>query len=230
MKKKILLILACIIAMVMLCASMITCSAAEISETEVLREEIDAVNESNTDSTQHTVFSRVWEYCITNKTEVLGLSGDAVIFVLAIFVKLRNDKRTKGIESDLKIVKGDASGTAQSQSVVVGAVNGMIDGYNNMRDSYEKYGHTEEDRNKLIGAVMVQNTAILEILSTVYVNNKNMPQGVKDLVNLKYANCLKELGDDKMLCAIVESVREKVGKRIEETVEEPKEDTEAMEV
>ena len=74
MKKKILLILACIIAVIMFCASTLTCFAVEVSETAVA------------EPAQHTVFSRVWEYCIANKTEILGLTGDAVIFILAIFV------------------------------------------------------------------------------------------------------------------------------------------------
>ena len=180
----------------------------------------------------HTLVSRVWEYFEANKTEILGLAGDAVIFLLAIFVKIRNDKRTKGIASDLKIVKGDAKGTADAQSSVVDAVNGMIEGYNGMRSSYEEYGNTERDRNKLVGAVMVQNTAILEMLSTVYVNNKNLPQGVKDLINLRYSNCLKALGNDETLCAIVETVREKICTSTESTEEsaEMKEESGVMEV
>lgn len=241
MKKRILLILACVISVIMLCVIPLTCFAAEASETETLTEEIptedtaeieenapedapaDAPSETpapSTNSTTHTIFTRIWEYCVENKTEMLGLAGDAVIFILAIFVKLRNDKRTKHIESDLQIVKGDASGTASSQNSVVSAVNNMIVGYNGMRESYEKYESTETDRNRLVGAVMVQNTALLEILTTVYVNSKNLPQGVKDLINLKYANCQKALGDDKLLCAIVESVREKVGTNMEAEKEE----------
>ena len=126
-------------------------------------------------------------------------------------------------------MKADAGGTASSQVSVVSAMNGLIGGYNQMYESYEKYGQTEEDRNKLIGAVMVQNTAILEILSTVYVNSKNMPQGVKDLVNLKYANCLKAIGDDETLLAIVSAVREKVSASSESDTENEKEETTAME-
>lgn len=236
MKKRILLILACTISVIMLCASPLTCFAAEATDAEAPTDEIvtegsaeiedapvDAPAETPAPSTStapHTIFTRVWEYCVANKTEVLGLAGDAVIFILAIFVKLRNDKRTKHIESDLQIVKGDASGTASSQTSVVSAVNNMIIGYNGMRESYEKYENTETDRNRLVGAVMVQNTALLEILTTVYVNSKNLPQGVKDLINLKYANCQKALGDDKLLCAIVESVREKVGTNMEAEKEE----------
>ena len=235
MKKRILLILACMISVVMLCAGSLTCFAAEATDAEIPTDEIvteesaEVENEATENApvetpapslTEHTLFSRVWEYCVANRTEMLGLAGDAVIFILAIFVKLRNDKRTKHIESDLQIVKGDASGTASSQTSVVSAVNDMIIGYNGMRESYEKYENTETDRNRLVGAVMVQNTALLEILTTVYVNSKNLPQGVKDLINLKYANCQKALGDDKLLCAIVESVREKVGTSMEAEKEE----------
>lgn len=240
MKKKILLIFACVICVTLLCASSLTCFAAETSETENPTEELPIADtaertenitetapaETTSQSTApYTLFTRIWEYCVDNKTEMLGLAGDAVIFILAIFVKLRNDKRTKDIASDLKIVKGDAAGTASSQTSVVDVVNNMIVGYNGMRESYEKYENTETDRNRLVSAVMVQNTALLEILTTVYVNSKNLPQGVKDLINLKYANCQKALGDDKLLCAIVESVREKVGTNMEAD----KEETEATE-
>lgn len=80
-------------------------------------------------------------------------------------------------------------------------------GYSELRASYERYGETENDRNRVTGAVLAQSSAILEILQLVYANSKNMPQGVKDLVNLKYANTLKTLGDDEQLLAIVEAVR-----------------------
>jgi hypothetical protein len=63
----------------------------------------------------------------------------------------------------------------------------------------------------VVGAVLATNTAILEILTMVYTNSKNLPQGVKDLVNLKYANCLKTLDDDEKVKAIVTAVRENIG-------------------
>ncbi len=187
---------------------------------EPLDEEAPTSDAPTEETASHTLLSRVWEYCNENRAEMLGLGGDALIFVLALFIKIKNDKKMKLAAADLKIIKGDASGTALSQSSVVGAVNGMIDGYNSMKTAYEKYEGTEEDRNKLVGAVMVQNTAILEILSAVYVNNRNLPQGTKDLVNLRYARCLEALGNDEALAAIVESVREKLnGVEAEESTE-----------
>lgn len=209
MKKRGLLVLACMISAIMLCTGLLTCLAAE--DTEPLSAEYVTANETTETATQPTIVSRIWEYCQENETKLLTLAGNAVLFVSSLVIKHFSDKKTKSLAADLKIVKGDAAGTALAQTSVVGAMNGLIEGYNGMRQSYERYEGAEDDRNRLIGAVMVQNTALLEILATVYVNSKNLPQGVKDLINLKYANCQKALGDDQTLLAIVESVREKIG-------------------
>ena len=153
-------------------------------------------------------FSRVWEYCVDNKTEILTIVGDGLLVALGVIVKLRNDKKTKDIATNLKIVQKDSSGTLMSQTAVVKAVNEMIGGYQDMQGAYEKNQHDESIRNRIIGAVMIQNTAILQILNRVYINNKNLPQGVKDLVNLDFANCLKALEDDEACAAIVDTVKQ----------------------
>ena len=192
----------------MLCVSPLPCFAEKATEESSYTETLPVQTET-TDTP--TIVSRVWEYVTENKTEMLGLAGDGLILVLCFVMRHVFKKSTKNIAADLSIVKGDAAGTATAQTAVVGAVNHMIDGYNDMRNSYEKYQTVEDDRNKLVGAVMVQNTAILDILLSVYVNSKNLPQGVKDLVTLKYVKCQKALEDDETLLAVVESVREKIG-------------------
>lgn len=68
--------------------------------------------------------------------------------------------------------------------------------------------------------MVTQSYAILEILHTVYANSKNIPQGVKDLINLKYANCLKQLSDDKELLAIADSVRNIIGVDVKTAAED----------
>lgn len=83
-------------------------------------------------------------------------------------------------------------------------------GYAELHAAYEKYGETENDRNRVTGAVLAQSAAVLEILQLVYANSGKLPQGVKDLINLKYANTLKTIGDDKQLLAIVAAVRDNI--------------------
>jgi hypothetical protein len=82
------------------------------------------------------------------------------------------------------------------------------------QEAYEKYGETEDDRNRVIGAVMEQSAATLEILQFAYANSAKLPQGIKDVINLKYANTLKTLASDEDLIEIVKSVRTKINEGI----------------
>lgn len=168
----------------------------------------DGVTED--EGVHHTLLARVWEYVVTHKAELIAMAGDAAILMVVFALRSILKKKTSDISTDLKTVKGDASGTRSQQGLVTDAINGLIGGYNEMRASYDKYETVEDDRNRLVGAVMVQNTAILDILQTVYANSKNLPQGVKDVITLKYANALKTLQNDEILRAIVDSVHEKV--------------------
>lgn len=172
----------------------------------------------------NTIFTRVWEFVEKNKTEVVSAAGSGLVLIVSAIVKAANSKENRKLSELLNTIQGDTQGTNKAQSSLIGVVNQMISGYNVMKESndylktgyedmktaYEINATREDDRNRLIGAVMVQNTALLEILSSVYVHNKNLPQGVKDLIILKYANAMKALSDDEILCAIVESVREKI--------------------
>lgn len=215
--KKIIKFLLCFV-LVFTILSPITAFAAEVSASE---EEI----------TGNDIFSRVWEFVEANKSEVVSAAGSALLLIAGAISKAGNSKENKKLGEQLNIIQGDTQGTTKAQSSIIDVVNQMIIGYNEMKESngYLKNGYEdmksayeinalkEDDRNRLIGAVMVQNTALLEILSSVYVHNKNLPQGVKDLVVLKYANVQKALSDDELLIAIVESVREKVN--FEEIIE-----------
>jgi hypothetical protein len=165
----------------------------------------------------NTFFTRVWEFVENNSTAVISAAGSGLVLVANAIMKAANSKSAKQTSEQLVSLMKDTGS-------VVDVINQMIVGYNSMKDSnehlehgyadmkaaYEENALKEDDRNRLIGAVMVQNTAILEMFASIYVHNKNLPQGVRDLVILKYANTLKALDDDAMLCSIVEAVREKI--------------------
>jgi hypothetical protein len=151
-------------------------------------------------STYHTLFTRIWEFVTANKSDLFTVIGSLILIIFNIVSRNRDKKSDKKTNESIN-----------SMRMVVGAANGLISGYNNMKDSYDKYGQTEDERNRITGANLVTNMAILEILVSVYSNSKNLPQGVKDIVNLKYANCLKQLDDDAQLVAIVNAVRNNIG-------------------
>lgn len=204
--KKLILFFITIVIMLSLCTSV--CFAAEDEtillpiETEPVAVETEVVDEEAVETTEtlHTLFQRLVEYVEAYKAEILGVLGDGIILIVALLIKSR-----------ATFIKNAATKTNDSQNSVVAVVNNMVEGYNTLTKSYETYGNTENDRNRVVGAVLATNTAILEILTLVYANSKNLPQGVKDLVNLKYANCLKTLDDDEKVKAIVMAVRENIG-------------------
>jgi hypothetical protein len=183
------------------------------------------------ESVAPTVFTRVWEFVENNTQETLSIVGTVSLLIMNLILKHSGTKTSKETKIALENITGDVGMTLGGQQSVVEVVNRLIDGYNELskrydalKESYDKYGMTEDERNRVSGAVLATNTAILEILTTVYTNNRNLPQGVKDLVNLKYANCLKSLEDDERLIAIVEAVRTNIG----ETAESAKKDEVAL--
>ncbi|MBQ8372052.1 MAG: hypothetical protein IJX38_03840 [Clostridia bacterium] len=216
--KKIFTVL-CIIMALLLCLS-VPCFAAEAEDVpEVPEVSTDTVPEAAPEEAEtHTVFTRLWEFVNQYKGEVLTLIGDAALIIIAIYMKLRGGKGTKEINAALTKIKEETGLSLSNQGNVVDVINNLIDSYNaqaaeyaRLKEAYEKYGATELDRNKVIGALAAEVATVLDILSTVYVNNKNLPQGVKDLVNIKYANCLKALENDGELASVVKAVRAAIG-------------------
>jgi len=239
MKKKILSIF-CVLLVLMLCFAPLTCFAAEATEAEGgVTEDTDMTPtpdapENTEDEEYHTIFTRVWEYVVENKTELLGILGDGIILVLAFLVKMGADKKNKRIADAVAEVQKTTGLNLSNQQDVVTVVNGMIESYNKLeaeykafKETYDKYGQTEIDRNKVIGALAAEVNAVLEILTTVYANSKNLPQGVKDLISIKYANVLKALESDEELASVVKAVRILAGASDNTTaVEDTTEDTE----
>ena len=204
MKKIILTMLFCIVIVTTLCAFPV--AAEDVTEAAETYEVIDAAIDP-------TLFTRIWEFVGQYPEETVTVVGTLTLAVMNFFIKKGNVKNSKDTKKLLDVAKETLGG----QNAVVGVVNDMIEGYNGlaqkyeaMKEKYDLYGATEDERNRLVGAVLATNTAILEILATVYPNSK-LPQGVKDIVNLKYANCLKMLDDDTQLRAIVEAVRSNIG-------------------
>ncbi len=178
---------------------------------------------SSGESTYQDIFTRVYEWVKVNKSDVISGAGSLAVLIFSAIAKKANSKKNEELERMISEVGADASGTAKNQKSLIESYNTMAAGYNEMRAAYEKNGSVEDDRNRLVGACLVTVTALLEMNSTVFVHNKNIPQGVKDLVVQEYANTKKALSDDELLRAVVESVREKIT-FTEEAPEDEKQD------
>ena len=143
------------------------------------------------------------------RAEIFTIAGNVIVLVFSAALRVIGSKENKRLDESLEATR----------EPVVGAVNDMIEGYNAMSKGYDERKVIEEARDRAIAVVMAQNTFIIETLQTVYANSKNLPQGVKDIINLKYAKCLKVIGDEETLNRLADVFRSelaKVGENISE--------------
>ena len=183
--KKIILFALC--AFILISVFGTICLATEPATADVPTEETTEAND---------IFTRIWEFVTEYKGEVLSIVGDTGIITTVAYVlfKLASYKKT-----------------LQNQSDIVGVVNKLIDSYNALAEeheklmaTYEKYEEGETERSKAISVMTVELNALLEIISSVYVNSK-LPQSVKDMVSVKYAKCLKAIESDENLSAVLKA-------------------------
>lgn len=149
------------------------------------------------------VFSRAWEYFDENKATVFEFAFSSVILVILWIVKKTQAK----LKNDISITNNNSSIVATSQDGINTVVNAMIEGYNAFKTDFAKMKDSEDQRDRQIAAMVITNTAILEIMSRVFPNSKNLPQGTKDLVNITYANAMKSITDDAMLESLVNAAK-----------------------
>lgn len=182
---------------------------ADTSETNVdvadLAQQVVDIITSDDENT--TLSGRLMSWVEEHKGELLTVLGNGVMLLVYYTIyKLQKVKNLNIIETATSILD-KVKMTSSSNSKMVETMNGLIDGYNAMEKLYEDNAHDEEERNKMVNAVMIQNTAILEILREAYSQNKNLPQGVKDLINLAYASAKTTIDSDENLSKVVNETK-----------------------
>ena len=172
---------------------------------ELPQDGTEIVQEEQTEPVEEpTFFGRVWEWVTANAAEILTVLGDIALVACLIAQRVKQKKKLVELGTNIITVKDDVANTVSSQKNVVNVTNELIEGYNNFEKALNNFDATESERYKTLLAAFAHTKAILEILTTVYANSKNIPQGVKDLVNLKYADVLKLVGDEDKLKEIAE--------------------------
>lgn len=212
--------LICFFCAVAVCFSLmaIPAFADEITEEDVPvtesveQETIDEVAEDTADEA-YTLIGRIQEYITKYTGEILTTGGDVVLLGAYAVYFILDKRKNKDVKAKLETIAGNTGNVAVSQGGVVEVANNLIDGYNaasakisEMMATYLTFEEREENRDRLVAALLVQNEAIMEILQTAYANSQ-LPQGTKDLVIFKYARCLSLTNDNEKLDAIMRNIR-----------------------
>ena len=185
--------------------------AEEVVDEEVTVETEEIVTDEVVADEDNTLFTRIFDFVDEHRQLIVMCLG----FVLSIALSVKDWHKQKKTnlsteEKQTNILSG-VTGIVGSQNGVIDAVNQLSIGYDKMKQAYEQYESIEDDRNKLVGAVMIQTSTVLDIMASVYVNSNHLPQGEKDIILLKYSKCLAAMEDDEKLKACVNAVRNILG-------------------
>ena len=150
-----------------------------------------------------TFLGRIWEAVTSEKNGILDRALDIVILVgFAILGKVISKLKGK-ITKDITTLGSSNAENAKTQSDFN---KGLLNGFNELVEEVSGLEKRLEDVLKdetAVASLLTVDMTLLEILTTIYPNSKNLPQGVKDIVELKYANCLKVLNNEEKLSAII---------------------------
>lgn len=203
--KRILLIFICLLAF-----TSIFCTFAFASEGVAEEAPLEAPLEA----TNETFFSRIWEFISKYKIEAITLAGDTGIITLAGYILIKTAKDKKSVNASLSNIKEYVSASSSDMTKIVEVINRLIEAYNTQAEEYEKlkaayaeFGLGESERNKVVGTLCVEVTTLMEMMSTAYLNNNGVTQGIKDMISAKYAKCLNALKNDEGLAAIVDAAK-----------------------
>ena len=188
--KKSVLIMALVVLltiMIFLCSGFTTTAyAAEVETTAETTEQVQTEETTET-APPETLFTRIESWFNDNFLEFLSTVnfGSILACIVVAIVEKKGNKKVNEITLEKLGVN------TESNSEVVKAVNSLIDNYNATIEKLNDMETKNEKRDMICKELETFTKTILEILTTVYANNKNIPQAVKDLVSLKYVTALK---------------------------------------
>lgn len=131
-----------------------------------------------------TILTRLSESINKNKTTILAGLGTAFSFILTSVAAPFLRKKLSKYETTML-------NTSASNSEVINVVNQLIGKYDEVQTVLGLLQNSEQARDTIINELTAYAKGTMGILTTVYQNSKNVPQVVKDIINVKYVSALK---------------------------------------
>ena len=162
-----------------------------------------------------TLFSRILDFINTNKEEIISIGSTIGAVISVIFIVYKNIKSVKkdngGVKKELKTFGGSLLKMAEAHNL-------SAEEFNRLTTSYQALLQKEEERDKMLAILVSATSTLLDIQTTVYANSKNLPSGIKDVINVKYSKCLKTLENNTTLKAVFDAVKQEMD-RVPEMIE-----------
>lgn len=177
----------------------VTCFAAET--------EAEEVTETTEKASLGMLLDRVWEFVNENAGDLLSATSLGSVALYIILQKKNNGNFLSGISKVLTAQKNVVSASDDNKA----EVKTLSEKQEKMLEYYEKYASSEEERGKIISALLVEVMGLIEIQHVLCLNNSNLPQAMKNLVTSTYARCLSVINDDASIKEAVDQMRSVLG-------------------
>lgn len=183
----------------------LTVCAVDGEDTATPAETSEYLDTGDEEGADVTLGDRLWEAFTSEKNGILDRSIDIIILVaFAVMAKLASSLKNR-VSTDIASLGTKTDAQAKSQD---GFNADFVKGINTLADEIkaleDKLNTVLKDENAVASLLTVDMT-LLEIMTTIYPNAK-IPQGIKDIVAEKYANCLKVVNSNDRLSAIVDAI------------------------
>lgn len=182
---------------------------ADEGETEIT-ETTEATEETVTETEEANIFTRLYEAFEDNRTDVFTIASGIILFAFSFVFRKDVSVSSKAIVDGITKVLSKTDLTEVQQNAIVNGLNEMVDGYNdiklkntivadridefavNMTEIVNSNAALEKKLQDTFSVIMAlvdkeiaQNSTVMDVLSSVYVNNEALPKGVRDYVMLK---------------------------------------------
>lgn len=146
-----------------------------------------------TDVSVSTVYEKALEWWRANENEItsfLTMTATALFGIFYSKIKLGiNDLIVK----NGSLINANANSNKVQGELIVG-YNSQVDEIKTLRAENAELTKINEQNAADIEVIKSEIAHIAHILTTVYTNSKALPQGVKDIVTLECAECIRKAG------------------------------------
>lgn len=169
-----------------------------------------------TESEDVDFFTRIYEAFKEHKSDIFTLASSSVLFVISMILKKDLGTTLKHVVDNIARVLSKTDVSAEQQKAIVGGLNEMVDGYNEIKqlseDVSEKLAGFDEQMQSIINSngdleikinqwfdllssimekSILQNADVMEVLTSICTNSQHMPKGIKDYTVLKRTDSAK---------------------------------------
>lgn len=162
--KKILYIFIFLFAITAVIATPVVSFATDEDVAETVVTEVSELQtpENQIIENESTIFNRIYEFFIDNKTDTISVVGSLGIIVFGIISKKGSTSNALSIKSMVSKVQGEAERNNDTQNAIVQGLNQMIDGYNNIKDLCTKMFERYEEMFNAVSDILKSNGDLVD--------------------------------------------------------------------